>query len=201
MDRKHLESTAASYPYLQGLWVIPLGFMIIFAGISNFEERPSVPLLIGIFAVFVAASLLAVRLIERHYRNHHGEVTPSAASRRKNVIAFVAWVVVLFIGANRFLFWSPDSRYCVFAVAFALATLVYYAILTGPRVHHVAIWGAIAVAGLLPIWGGLGEDRDPVAMMILGAGLIASGLLDQRFLGRALDAARKPFLGASNAGR
>jgi hypothetical protein len=175
--------------------------MIIFAGISNLEERPTTPLLIGIFAVFVAVSLLVSRLIERHYRTHHGEVTPSATSRRKNVIAFVAWVAVLFIGANRFLFWSPDSRYCVFAVALALATFAYYAILTGPRMHHIAIWGAIAVAGLLPIWGGLGEDRDPVAMVILGVGLIASGLLDQRFLVRSLDAARKPFLGVSNAGR
>ena len=70
--------------------------------------------------------------------------------------------------------------------AFALATLTYYAILVGLRPHHVIIWGAVFVAGLLPIWGGLGADRDPVAMILLGLVAMVSGLLDQRVLARSL---------------
>ena len=41
MERRHLESAAADYPYLQGLWTIPLGIGIIVAGISNLQDRPT----------------------------------------------------------------------------------------------------------------------------------------------------------------
>ena len=94
--------------------------------------------------------------------------------------------MVLFVGANQALFWSPDGPQCIYASAFALATLAYYAILVGLRPHHIVIWGAIFVAGLLPIWGGLGVDRDALAMIPLGLAAIVSGLLDQRLLARSL---------------
>ena len=42
------------------------------------------------------------------------------------------------------------------------------------------------MAGLLPIWGGLGVDRDPLAMIPLGLAAMVSGLLDQRVLARSL---------------
>ena len=42
------------------------------------------------------------------------------------------------------------------------------------------------MAGLLPIWGGLGVDRDALAMIPLGLAAIVSGLLDQRVLARSL---------------
>ena len=74
---------------------------------------------------------------------------------------------------------------CVYASAFALATLVYYAISVGVRAHHLVIWGSVFVAGLLPIWGGFGPDRDALAMFPLGLALIASGILDQRLLARS----------------
>ena len=32
MERRQLEAAAANYPYLQGLWTIPLGFGMILAG-------------------------------------------------------------------------------------------------------------------------------------------------------------------------
>ena len=41
------------------------------------------------------------------------------------------------------------------------------------------------MAGLLPIWGGLGADRDPLAMIPLGLATMVSGLLDQRVLARS----------------
>jgi hypothetical protein len=82
--------------------------------------------------------------------------------------------------------WSPDGPQCIYASAFALATLAYYAILVGLRPHHLVIWGAVLVAGLLPIWGGLGVDRDPLAMIPLGRATMVSGLLDQRVLARSL---------------
>jgi multisubunit Na+/H+ antiporter MnhB subunit len=124
-------------------------------------------------------------LIARYYRDHYGRVTPTRSRQIRHAAAVAAWIVVLSVGANRHLLYSPDGALCVFAAAFALATLAYYAILVGLRRHHVVIWGAVLVAGLLPIWGGLGGDRDAVAMFPLGVALIASGLLDQRLLARS----------------
>jgi hypothetical protein len=185
MERKALESTAANYPYLQGLWAVPMGFMIILTGISNLQWRPGTLLMFGILGGGLLLCAGVAWLITRYYRENYGEVTPTKSRQVRHAVAIVAWVAVLFVGANRWLFWSPDSPNCIYAAAFALATLAYYAILVGLRAHHVAIWGAVFVIALLPIWGGLGPDRDALAMFPLGLALIASGFLDQRLLVRS----------------
>jgi hypothetical protein len=186
MERRQLESAAANYPYLQGLWTIPLGIGIIVAGISNLQSRPTgigaVALVLGGLAIAGAAALM----IGRYYHDHYGSVTPTRDRTIRQAVAIVAWIAILFIGANQALFWSPDGPQCIYASAFALATLAYYAILVGLRPHHLIIWGAVFVAGLLPIWGGLGVDRDPLAMIPLGLAAMVSGLLDQRVLARSL---------------
>lgn len=185
MEPRHLEAAAANYPYLQGLWTIPLGIGIIVAGISNLQSRPTgigaMVLIIGGLTIAGAALLL----ISRYYREHYGSVTPTRGRTIRQVLALGAWIVVLFVGANQALFWSPDGPQCIYASAFALATLAYYAILVGLRPHHIVVWGAVFVAGLLPIWGGLGVDRDPLAMIALGPVMMLSGLLDQRVLARS----------------
>ena len=188
MERRHLESTAANFPYLQGLWTIPLGIGIIVAGISNLESRPT-----GILAIALIFGGLAIAggvslLIGRYYRDRYGSVTPTRDRTIRQGLALGAWIVVLFVGANQALFWSPDGPQCIYASAFALATLAYYAILVGLRPHHLVIWGAVFVAGLLPIWGALGADRDPLAMIPIGLALMVSGLLDQRLLARSFAA-------------
>jgi drug/metabolite transporter (DMT)-like permease len=185
MDRRRLETAGADYPYLQGLWTIPLGIGMIVAGLSNLQDRPTgigaIVLILGGLGLAGGASLV----IGRYYRDRYGSVTPTRDRTIRQVVALVAWIVVLFLGANEALFWSPDGPQCIYASAFALATLAYYAILVGLRPHHVVIWGTVFVAGLLPIWGGLGVDRDPLAMILLGPVLMLSGLLDQRILARS----------------
>jgi drug/metabolite transporter (DMT)-like permease len=186
MERRHLESTAANYPYLQGLWMIPLGIGVIVAGISNLQNRPT-----GIGAIVLILGGLAIAgiaclLIGRYYRDHYGSVTPTRDRTIRQGLALAAWIAILFVGANQALFWSPDGPQCIYASAFALATLAYYAILVGLRPHHLVIWGAVFVAGLLPIWGGLGVDRDALAMIPLGIAAMVSGLLDQRVLARSI---------------
>jgi hypothetical protein len=186
MERRHLESAAANYPYLQGLWTIPLGIGVILAGISNLENRPTgigaMALILGGLAIAGGASLA----IGRYYRDHYGSVTPTRDRTIRHGFALGAWIVVLFVGANQALFWSPNGPQSIYLSAFALATLTYYAILVGVRPHHLVIWGGVFVAGVLPIWGGLGVDRDPVAMIPLGLATMVSGLLDQRLLARSL---------------
>lgn len=207
MERKALESAAANYPYLQGLWVIPMGVFTILRGISNLQRRPAWPLMFGIFVVGLALTLLASLFIVRYYRANYGEVKPTRGRHVRQAVAAVAWVYVVIVGANRFLLssldlpillWSLDSPICVYAAAFSLATLAYYAILVGLRAHHIVIWGSMLVAGLLPIWGGLGADRDAVAMFPLGVALIASGLLDQRLLVRSFGSSKSQNIENSN---
>ena len=185
MERQRLEAAAANYPYLQGLWAIPLGIGTIVAGISNLQNRPSELVMLGIVIGGLAIAGVAMVLIGRYYRDRYGTVTPTRDRYIRQAVAIVAWIAILFIGANQALFWSPDGPRCIYASAFALATLAYYAILVGLRPHHVIIWGAVFVAGLLPIWGGLGADRDPLAMIPLGLLLMLSGVLDQRLLARS----------------
>ena len=186
MERRQLESAGANYPYLQGLWTIPLGIGMIVAGISNLQNRPTgigaIVLILGGLALAGATALV----IGRYYRDRYGSVTPTRDRMIRQGLALGAWIVILFVGANEALFWSPDGPQCIYASAVALATLAYYAILVGLRPHHIVIWGTVFVAGLLPIWGGLGGDRDPLAMIALGPVLMLSGLLDQRLLARSL---------------
>ena len=166
--------------------MIPLGIGMILAGLSNLQDRPTgiaaLVLILGGLGLAGATSLL----IGRYYRDHYGSVRPTRDRTIRQALALVAWIVVLFIGANQALFWTPDGPRCIYASAFALATLTYYAILTGLRPHHLVIWGAVFVAGLLPVWGGLGADRDALAMIPLGLAAMLSGLLDQRILSRSL---------------
>jgi hypothetical protein len=143
---------------------------------------------------------VAFLLIARYYRHNYGRVTLTRSRQVRQAVALGAWVAVLFAGGSKFLFWSLHSPVCVFAAAFALATLVYYAILVGLRAHHVVIWGSVFVAALLPVWGGLGLDRNALAMFPLGVALIASGLLDQRLLVRAFGSSKSLNLEKRNVG-
>jgi hypothetical protein len=178
-----------------------MGLAIPLAGITNLRDRPS-----GSWLMVIAGAILLLcgagsLLIVRYYREHYGRVTPTRSRQVRHAAAVVAWVAVLFVGANKYLLWSPDGPFCVFAAAFALATLAYYAILVGLRTHHVVIWGAVLAAGLLPIWGGLGADRDALAMLPLGVALIASGLLDHRLLVRSFASPKSPNLADHDGAR
>ncbi len=200
MERRQLEAAAANYPYLQGLWAIPLGIGMILAGISNLQNRPSEPVMLAIIIGGLALAAAVSLLIGRYYRDHYGSVTPTRDRTVRQAVAIGAWIAILFIGANDALFWSPDGPQCIYASAFALATLAYYAILVGLRPHHLIIWGAVFVAGLLPIWGGLGVDRDPLVMIPLGLLMMLSGVLDQRLLARSFRGAGTEQLEGSRVG-
>ena len=200
MERRDLEAAAANYPYLQGLWAIPIGLGMILAGISNLQNRPSEPVMLAIIIGGLAIAAVVSLLIGRYYRDHYGSVTPTRDRTIRQALAIGAWIAILFIGANDALFWSPDGPQCIYASAFALATLAYYAILVGLRAHHLIIWGAVFVAGLLPIWGSLGVDRDPLVMIPLGLLMMVSGVLDQRLLARSFRQAGIEQLEGSHVG-
>jgi len=189
MTRTSLKSTVEAYPYLQGMWTIPLGIGIATAGLANLRAAPTGLPLVGLFGAGLLLAAAAASLISRHHARTYGRVTPTRQRQRRYGAAVVAWAAVLFVGANRYL-WGDHPTLCLFATGFALATLVFYGLTVGVRAHHLVIWGLMAVAGLLPVWEPLGADRDALAMLPLGAALVASGLLDQRLVARMLGPAR-----------
>jgi hypothetical protein len=77
----------------------------------------------------------------------------------------------------------------VSAAAFALAMLAWFAICVGLKAHHLVIWGALLVAGLLPVWGTL-PDKVSVAWLPIGVATVAAGSFDHRALVRAYGPAK-----------
>src|SRR5664279_821282 len=115
MERRPLEAAAANYPYLQGLWTIPLGIGVIVAGISNLQSRPTGIGAMALILVGLAIAGAATLMIGRYYRDHYGTVTPTRDRTIRQAVAIVAWIAILFIGANQALFWSPDGPQCIYA--------------------------------------------------------------------------------------
>lgn len=67
---------------------------------------------------------------------------------------------------------------------FALLTLVYYAAVIGIRRHHLVVWGALLVAGALPVWSA--ADPSNVGLVMTGVAVAVNGVLDHLLLLRVL---------------
>ena len=76
--------------------------------------------------------------------------------------------------------------------------LAAVAVSVGLRAHHVIIWGAVLVAGLLPVWDG--ADPSNIGLVLAGVAIVATGILDHRLLVRTFGSAKGLDLENSNAG-
>ena len=192
MERKQLERTAATYAHLRGALAIPAGLLFIVAALGNWRVGP--------FRhdwVFLACLLAiggAYVLVARAYQRHYGRVSPSAEQQVRGAVVLALGVAVVFGGSlllrSRAGF-SLDLPVNPIAVTFAVMMLAAYAIGGALRPHHGAVYGALLVAGALPVWGG--EDPSNVGLVLCGAAVITCGALDHlaftRMFGpRALDA-------------
>jgi hypothetical protein len=92
--------------------------------------------------------------------------------------------------------WSLDLPVNAIPVAFALLMLASYAAGSVLRIHHVIVFGTLAVVGLLPVWDG--ADPSNTGLVLLGAAIIVTGILDHRLLVRTFGPAKAAAL--SNAG-
>lgn len=197
MGRKDLESAAANYWYLRGLLSIPVGFLFILAGLSNLEWGPLGH--IWVFWVSVLVAGAAYLGITRYYNETYGRVTPSTRQQVRAAGATVISVVVVAGGVQ--IDWSLDLPVNATAASFALIMLAYYAVTVGLRAHHVIIWGALLVAGLLPVWGGVGPDSTiNVGLLLVGVAMIATGIFDHGALRRSFRSAKGMNLENSNVG-
>ena len=199
IDRVRLESAAAEYHYLRGLFGVPLGLAFVLAALGNEAWGPlrhDWVFVAGLAAIGVAC--LAVHLF---YEGRYGRVSLSAAQQRRALLATLA-VAPLVLGAATLLrsqaSWSLDLPVNPIPAAFALAMLVFYAATIGVRAHHAVVFGALLVAGLLPVWHG--SDPGNVGLVMCGAAVAASGILDHRLLMRAMSPSPGARGGESDAG-
>jgi hypothetical protein len=173
------ETAAASYSYLRGLFLVPLGLLLVLSALANAETGPF--RWAWAFPVAAAACGAAALLVQRHYREHYGRMTPTARQGTRDLVAVGIAVAVMTAGAlllRSRASWSLDLPVNAIAVAYAVVMLVHYGMGASLRTHHVVLWGAVLIAGALPVWDG--GDPSLAGLVIAGVATVASGLLDHR---------------------
>jgi len=201
MDRRQLESAGVRYPYFhsQGLYGVPAGIIWFLIGLSNLQSAPVDVWVLAAGAVVCLAALGAIGL---YYQRTYGKVTPTPGRRRRHFGGALAGFAV-FVAVDQLIRTvsgrPPTAAVSSYVTSWALGMLVFYAIAVGLKAHHVVVWGTLAVAGLLPIWG-VSVDRDAVASFPLGVATMVSGLLDHRLLMRTFAASSRLDLETTDAG-
>jgi len=179
MQRRDLEAAAANYSYLRGLLFIPLGGLCILSALGNWGVGPLRHT--WAFLVVAVALGLVYLLINRYYVDNYGRLSPSTRQQVRAGVA-VAIAVAVVLGGSLLLRsradWSLDLPVNAVAVTFALVMLISYGVGVGLRAHHVIIWGAVLVAGALPVWDG--ADPSNIGLVLVGAAVMVSGVFDHR---------------------
>ena len=188
-ERDELRSKAAAYGQLRGLRFVPLGAILILAALANAGVGPfGNPWAFPVALLVLGAACLP---LYRHYDEHYGRVSPSAAQQAR-ALAALALAAAVMIGVSLLLrsraSWSLDLPVNPIAVAFALVMLISYASGGGLRAHQAAVAGALLLAGALPVWEG--EDPGNAGLVLSGAAIAISGILDHRLLVRTFGPAR-----------
>jgi len=154
--------------------------------------------------VFLGAALVlaaACLPISHYYNENYGRVTLSTRQQMRVAVVAVIGAPVFFgasLLARSRADWSLDLPVNPTAALFALLMLAAVAVSVGLRAHHVIIWGAVLVAGLLPVWDG--ADPSNIGLVLAGVAIVATGILDHRLLVRTFGSAKGLDLENSNAG-
>ena len=186
MERKELEAAAAHVTYLRGLLAIPIGMLFIITGLGNLGWGPlGNPLVFLGFLLVLGAAWLG---INRYYNDHYGRVTHSRGRQLRYNLASLVLFAAGLVGGS-YLDFRLDLPVSLFATTFALAMLAWFAICVRLRARHLIIWGALLVAGLLPVWEAM-ADKISVAWLPIGVATIAAGILDHWALVRAYGPAK-----------
>ena len=187
MERKSLETAALRYTYLRGWLYVPAGALFILSALANWRVGPlqadwTFPLAV---LVLGAGSLP----ILRYYNVHFGRLRMSLRHQWHAAVGIGAGAVLIFAGSlllRSRASWSLDLPVNPVMVTIALYMLGLYALTVGIKAHHVAIWGAVLVAGALPVWNG--SDPSNIGLLLTGIAVIATAPFDHRLLVRAFAA-------------
>jgi len=196
MERKDLESAAAQVTYLRGLLAVPLGLLFIATGLGNLGWGPFAESWVFIVALALIGG--AYLGISRYYNDNYGRATPSRPNQWGYGVASFLLFAAGLVGGT-ILDHTFDVPVSAFAISFALAMLAWFAICVGLRAHHLVIWGALLVVGLVPVWGSL-ADKISVGWLPIGVATIVAGLFDHRALVESFGPGRDLSLETSSAG-
>jgi uncharacterized membrane protein YedE/YeeE len=189
MQRGNFEKAAANYSYLRGLFAVPAGVVFILAALANWQVGPLRQTWAFFVAVVVAGA--ACLPIARYYRENYGRFRPSTRQQVRGAVAVLIGAAVVYGGSlllRSRAGWSLDLPVNAIAVSFALFMLISYAIGVGLKAHHVIIWGALLVAGAVPVWNG--ADPSNIGLVLAGAAVMVSGVLDHRLFVHTFGSAR-----------
>jgi hypothetical protein len=199
MQREKLETAAAKYTYLRGLFFIPLGAWFVLAALGNWQVGP-----LRHSWVFLAAMLAigaACLPISRYYNEKYGRLSTSTRQQVRAIVAVVIGVAVM-LGGSLLLrsraSWSLDLPVNAVAVSFALVMLLSYGVGVGLKAHHAIIWGALLIAGALPVWNG--DDPSNIGLLLAGVAVMVSGVFDHRLFVRTFGSPKLAVLENGNAG-
>jgi hypothetical protein len=167
MDRRELESAAATYAHMRGLLMLPVSALLVVSALANAEVLP-----VWSFPAALVPAAVACLAILRYYRTHYGRVTH--ASQAKDAAA-IAVAVISIVACGVLLGDLPVND---IAIGFGLGMLAGSAITPGLRAHHVVVWGGLALAGAVPLWDG--PDPENAGLVLAGAAVAICGLLDHR---------------------
>ncbi len=176
MDRNSLLEAGPTYTYLRGLLAVPIGVLFLLAGATNLEWGPfGSPWLFWIGAL---SCLAAGVLVDRWYRRHYGRVTPPRETRIQDALwtLFGVAAVIGFAVGDSVL----DLPVNGYVLAYALIMFGYIATSIGVQLRHAVVWGAVLLAGFLPVWNGV--DEISVGVLPMGIATVIGGLLDHSVL-------------------
>ena len=182
VERTKLETAGRNYLNLRGLYAIPAGVLCGSFGLANLGFGSMVGTAVFVVAFFVAAAA-AVR-ISRYYGRTYGRVAPGGRAKARALLGAIVGAAVIIGGVESDR--SFDLPLDLTAASFAAVMLGYYRVTVGLRAHHVGIWGALLVIGLVPAWGDVGADaKVDVGFLLMGVSSIVAGLLDHAVLRRS----------------
>ena len=177
MERTELETAAANYTYLRGLFFIPLGVLPIVSALGNTGWGPLRNT--WVFLAVLAVIGIACLPINNFYNKHYGTLRPSAGQQARAAAAVVLAIVVV-VGGSTLLrsraSWSLDLPVNATAVTLSLVILLSYAAGRVLKAHHLIIWGTVLVVGAIPLWDG--ADPSNIGLAIVGVALMVNGVFD-----------------------
>jgi len=177
VERTELETAAANYTYLRGLFFIPLGVLPIVSALGNTGWGPLRNT--WVFLAVLALIGIACLPINNFYNKHYGTLRASAGQQARAAAAVVLAIVVV-VGGSTLLrsraSWSLDLPVNATAVTLSLVILLSYAAGRVLKAHHLIIWGTVLVVGAIPLWDG--ADPSNIGLAIVGVALMVNGVFD-----------------------
>jgi hypothetical protein len=187
VDRTKLEAAASNYTYLRGLFLIPLGVLVIVSALGNTGWGP----LRNTWVFLAVLALIGVVClpINNFYNKYYGTLRASTGQQARAAAAVVLAIMVV-VGGSFLLrsrvSWSLDLPVNATAVTMSLVVILSYAAGRALKTHHLIIWGTVLVAGATPLWNG--ADPSNIGLTIVGVALMVNGVFDHRFFVRTFGA-------------